>query len=101
GCPHCSAAAGAFPCPRWSVFQPCDLAVAEGWQKLRVVALFIGGLPVGKCRAPPEIDGLPTRRAESEAADVKRRGRLAVAEVGHVCGQIRPRDDVEQLLLVD
>jgi len=34
-----------------------------------------------ECRAPPEIDGMPTRRAESEAADVKRRGRLAVAKV--------------------
>src|SRR5438132_1653975 len=31
-------------------------------------------------RAPPEIDGLPTRCAESVAADVKRRGRLAVAK---------------------
>src|SRR5438309_8774926 len=38
---------------------------------------------------------------ESEAADVKRCGCLAVAEVGHDCGQIGPRDDVEQLLLVD
>src|SRR6202035_1943911 len=55
----------------------------------------------GECRAPPEIDGLATRRAESETADVERSGRLAVAEVGHDCGQIRPRDDVEQPLLVD
>src|ERR1700719_1056963 len=83
------------------VFQSCDLAIAEGWQQLRVVTLFVGGLPVGECRAPPEIDGLATRRAESETADVERCGRLAVAEIGHDCGQIRPRDDVEQLLLVD
>ncbi len=83
------------------VFQPRDLAVAQGRQQLGVVALFVRGLPVGECRAPPEIDGLATRRAESEAAHVKRRSRLAVAEVGHGCGQIRPRDDVEQLLLVE
>lgn len=54
------------------VFQPCDLAVAEGRQQLCVVALFVRGLSVGECRAPPEIDGLATRCAESEAADVKR-----------------------------
>src|SRR5205085_8498483 len=63
------------------VFQACDLAVAEGRQQLCVVALLVRGLPVGKCCAPPEIDGLPTRGAESTAADLKRRGRLAVAEV--------------------
>jgi uncharacterized membrane-anchored protein len=34
-------------------------------------------------------------------AGVERCGRLAVAEIGHDCGQIRPRDDVKQLLLVD
>src|SRR5258708_28524669 len=83
------------------VFQPYDLAVAEGWQQLCVVALFIGGLPVGKSRAPPQTDGLPTRSAESEGADGKPRGRPTVAGVGHVFGQIRPRDDVAQLLLVD
>src|SRR5712672_2122460 len=43
----------------------------------------------------------PTRRPESEAADIKRCVCLPVAEVGHDCGQIGPRDDVEQLLLVD
>ena len=68
---------------------------------MRVVALFVGGLPVRKCRAPAELDGLATRSPESEAADVKRCGCLPVAEVGHDCGQIGPRDDVEQLLLVD
>src|SRR6516162_5808899 len=83
------------------VFQPCDLTVAEGWQQLRVVTLFVGGLPVRERRAPPEIGGLATRRAESEAADVKRCGRLAVAEVGHDGRQIRTRDDVKQLLLID
>jgi len=58
---------------------------------LRVVALFVGGLPVRKCRAPAELDGLATRSPESEAADVKRCGCLPVAEVGHDCGQIGPR----------
>src|SRR5208283_1941925 len=83
------------------VFQLCDLAIAECRQQLRVVALFVGGLPVRKCRAPAELDGLSTRSPESEAADVKRCGCMPVAEVGHDCGQIGPRDDVEQLLLVD
>src|SRR5215467_1437503 len=83
------------------VFQPCDLTVAEGWQQLRVVSLFVGGLPVWECRAPPEIGGLATRRAEREAADVKCCGRLAVAEIGHDGRQIRTRNDVEQLLLID
>src|SRR5215469_12369575 len=55
----------------------------------------------GASTPSPEIGGLATSRAESEAADVKRCGRLAVAEVGHDGRQMRTRDDVEQLLLID
>ena len=68
---------------------------------MRVVALFVGRLPVRERRAPPEIEGLATRRTEGKAADVKCRRGLPVAEVGHDCGQVSPCDDVEQLLLVD
>ena len=38
--------------------------------------------------------------AEFEATHAERCGRLPVAEIGHKSGQIGPRDDVEQFLLV-
>jgi len=43
-------------------------------QQLRVVTLFVGGLPVGECRAPPEIDGLATRSAGDLTGTVPPRG---------------------------
>src|ERR1700731_1351729 len=58
------------------------------------------GCQSGNAARQPSSMGA-TRSAESEAADVKRCGCLPVAEVGHDCGQIGPRDDIEQLLLVD
>jgi 4-aminobutyrate aminotransferase-like enzyme len=38
---------------------------------LCLIALFVGGLPVRKCCAPAEIDGLATGGAECEAVDIK------------------------------
>src|SRR6266852_6402039 len=59
--------------------------MADSWVRVvrSDVALFVGGLPVGECRAPTEIDGLATRSPESKAAHVERRCGLPVAEVGH------------------
>ena len=73
----------------------------SSWQQLRFIAFFVGGLPLRECRAPAKIDGLATGGAKRESPDVERRGRLTVTEVGHDGGQISPRDDVEQFLLVD
>ena len=84
----------------FGVLQLRGLAVAQRRQQLRLVALFVGGLPIRECRAPAEIDGLTAGGAEFEAAHVERCGCLPVAEVGHQGGEIGPRDDVEQFLLV-
>src|SRR6202011_3695963 len=59
------------------------------------------GCRSGNAARQPSSMGWRTRSPESEAADIKRCVCLPVAEVGHDCGQIGPRDDVEQLLLVD
>ena len=82
------------------IVQLRGLAVAEWRKQLRLVALFVGGLPLRECRTPAEIDRLTAGGAEFEAAHVERGGGLPVAEVGHQCGQIGPRNDVEQFLLV-
>ena len=50
--------------------------------------------------APAQIDGLAPRGLEREARDIQRRGRLPVAKVRHHRGQIGPRDDIEQLALI-
>ena len=82
------------------ILQLRGLAVAQRRKQLRLVALFVGGLPLRECCAPAEIDGLAAGGAEFEATHVERCGGLPVAEVGHQGGQIGPRDDVEQFLLV-
>jgi hypothetical protein len=80
--------------------QLCDLSVAQRRQQLRLVALFVRGLPLRECRAPTKIDRLTAGGAEFEATHVERGGCLPVAEFGHQGGQIGPRDDVEQFFLV-
>jgi hypothetical protein len=77
-----------------------SLAVAQRRQQLRLVALFVGWLPVRESCAPAEIDGLTTGSAEFETTHVERCGCLPVAEVGHQGGQIGPCDDVEQFFLI-
>src|SRR6516164_5929197 len=83
------------------ILQLRGLAVEQRRKQLRLVALFVGRLPVRECRAPAEIDGLTTGGAEFEASHVKSCGCLPVAEVGHQGGQIGPRDDVEEFFLVE
>ena len=77
-----------------------QLAVAQRWKQLRLVALLVGGLPLRECAAPSEIDGLAAAGAEFKTTHIERCGGLPVAEVGHQGGQIGPRDHVEQLLLI-
>ena len=80
------------------IVQLCSLAVAQ--RLLRLVALFVGGLPVRESCAPAEIDGLTTGSAEFETTYVERCGCLPVAEIGHQGGQIGSRDDVKQFFLI-
>jgi hypothetical protein len=77
-----------------------SLTVTQWRQQLRLVAPFVGGLPVRESCAPAEIDGLTAGSAEFETTHVERCGCLPVAEVGHQSGQIGPRDDVEQFFLI-
>ena len=69
-------------------------------EAVRLVALFVGGLPVRESCAPAEIDGLTTGSAEFETTRIERCVCLPVAEVGHQGGRIGPRDNVEQVFLV-
>ena len=83
------------------VQQLSGLAVLHHREKLRVVALFIGGRPLGEGRAPAKINGLTPRGLEGEARDIQRRCRLPVAKVRHDRGQIGSCDHIEQFLLVE
>src|ERR1700688_63764 len=42
------------------ILQLRNLAVAQRRQQLRLIALFVGRLPLWKCCTPAEINGLPT-----------------------------------------
>ena len=83
------------------IVQLRGLTVAQRRQQLRLVALFVGRLPLRECCAPAEIDRLTAGGAEFEATHVERCGGLPVAEVRHQGGQIGPRDDVEQFFSSD
>ena len=67
---------------------------------MRIIALFISGLPVRECRAPAEIDRLAARGFERKASDIERCSCLPITKVGHDGCEIGARDDVEQFLLV-
>ena len=80
-----------YPTDFIRILQQCGLAVAQRRQQLRLVALFVGGLPLRECCAPAEIDGLTAGGAEFEATHVERCCGLPVAEVGYQSGQIAAR----------
>ena len=82
------------------IVQLRGLAVAKRRQQLRLVALFVGGLPVRESCAPAEINGLTAGSTEFETTHVERCGSLPVAEVRHQGGQIGSRDDAKQFFLV-
>src|SRR6202795_4332500 len=72
------------------ILQLRALAVAQRRQQLRLIALFVGGLPLRECGSPAEINRLATGCAEFEAAHIKRRSCLPVTKVGRQPAQICP-----------
>src|ERR1700676_1970919 len=49
------------------ILQLRGVAVAQRRQQLRLIALFVGGLPLRKCCSPAEINGLATGWVELNA----------------------------------
>src|ERR1700740_1152499 len=53
------------------ILQLRGLAVAQRRQQLRLIALFVGGLPLRECCAPAEINGLATGCAKFKAVHIE------------------------------
>jgi hypothetical protein len=58
------------------ILQLRGLIIVQRRQQLRLIALFVGGLPLRECCSPAEINRLATGCAEFEAAHIERCGCL-------------------------